>query len=79
MIFEWSSVQQIRTVIDRIAGTELEWPPENDGVYIVTFNHWENQPTSKAKQSKAKPLYFGGTTGNGNRFCTRVGDLIADI
>ena len=51
MIFEWSSVQQIRTVIDRIAGTELEWPPENDGVYIVTFNHWENQPTSKEKQS----------------------------
>ncbi|CED60241.1 putative uncharacterized protein [Moritella viscosa] len=58
MIFEWSSVQQIRTVIDRIAGTELEWPPENDGVYIVTFNHWENQPTSKAKQSKAKQSHY---------------------
>lgn len=28
---------------------------------------------------RAEPLYVGGCTGRSKRFCTRVGDLIADM
>ena len=50
------------------------WPPAADGVYLVSRHHWAAFPTESAE-----PLYVGGNTGRSERFCTRVGDLIADV
>src|SRR5215831_6222103 len=51
------------------------WPVEKDGVYLVTEDKWDGDepPTS------CKARYVGGNTGKSSRFCTRIGDLVADM
>jgi hypothetical protein len=43
-------------------------------VYIVSRRQWSKTPTDAAE-----PLYVGGNTGGAARFCTRIGDLVADM
>ena len=49
-------------------------PPLGNGVYLVSKKRWQEQPTRKCQ-----PLYVGSNTGSGERFRTRIGDLIADM
>jgi hypothetical protein len=49
------------------------WPPEADGVYLITAKPWERVP---GPESIA--LYVGSNTGKSRRFRTRIGDLLAD-
>ncbi len=50
------------------------WPPTATGVYLVSQYEWKKWP-----EPECKPLYVGSTTGKGDRFLTRVGDLIVDM
>lgn len=49
------------------------WPPDADGVYLVTRAPWNRLP-----DHQCVPLYVGSNTGKSARFRTRIGDLIAD-
>src|SRR5688572_23416864 len=50
------------------------WPPAGGAVYLVSRYAWTGAPTTEAQ-----PLYVGGNTGGSQRFCTRIGDLVADM
>ena len=50
------------------------WPPASCGVYVISRDEWRDAPSAACH-----PLYYGGNTGASQRFCTRIGDLIADM
>ena len=70
----WIGPFRIDALLSRCTDEAQEWPPEDRGVYVVTRNAWVGAPTSDDEV-----LYVGGTLGTSPRFCTRVGDLIADL
>jgi hypothetical protein len=70
----WYGAYRISTLLDACIEDDHEWPPEHLGVYLVSRKPWKGTPTAKCE-----PLYVGSTTGRAARFCTRVGDLIADM
>jgi hypothetical protein len=64
-------------VLDLLRGClsdDQPWPPDRLGVYVVTRKRWRGAPTPADEV-----LYLGSTTGRSARFCTRVGDLVADL
>ena len=71
---EWTGSFQIKELLARCLEEGQAWPPAADGVYVVSQKVWEGSPTLDCG-----PLYVGGNTGRSKRFCTRVGDLIADM
>ena len=71
---EWHGPFQIKTLLDNCLNDDQPWPLASQGLYLVTKNDWKGQP-----DTSSVPLYFGGNTGTSERFCTRIGDLIADI
>lgn len=60
--------------ITRTPSWDKLWPPSSNAVYLVSLKRWKKKPTRNCV-----PLYVGGTTGKSRRFCTRVGDLVADL
>lgn len=70
----WTGPFAIRDLLTRCLDDAHPWPPGAQAVYLVSKLPWTGHPTAVAS-----PLYFGGNTGRGQRFCTRVGDLIADM
>lgn len=78
MQLSWTGPFQVKAymtaAIDRTAVWEKRWPPPGDGVYLISRYRWFRRPTVAAE-----PLYVGGNTGRKPRFCTRVGDLVADL
>ena len=70
----WVGPFQVRDLLERCTLPSQAWPPEDRGVYLVSRGRWKVTPTQKCD-----PLYVGGITGRSARFCTRVGDLIADL
>jgi hypothetical protein len=71
---KWVGPYMIRDLLENSIDYKHPWPPENNGIYIVSKYKWNKRPTADCY-----PLYVGGTTGKSNRFSTRVGDLIADL
>ena len=74
MDLAWTGPFQIRELLERCLDQDQPWPPAAEGVYLVSRKQWTDNPTVVCG-----PLYVGGTTGKSNRFCTRVGDLVADM
>lgn len=78
MMFRWRGPFQIREYLDnavsRDATWQERWPQASGGVYLVSREGWSGEPTIACR-----PLYIGGNTGASQRFCTRVGDLVADM
>jgi hypothetical protein len=78
MNLQWTGPFEIKdylaNAIDRTTRWKKRWPPDGDAVYLVSRHPWAKRPTDAAE-----PLYVGGNTGNSPRFCTRVGDLFADM
>lgn len=70
----WEGPFQIRDLLENSINEEHPWPPASGGIYLVSLNAWELEPTRECE-----PLYVGGNTGKSDRFCTRIGDLVADI
>ena len=70
----WTGPFKIQTLLNRCLDDDQPWPPSDHGVYAVTLKTWRNKPGDHCD-----PLYVGSTTGKEGRFCTRIGDLIADM
>jgi len=70
----WTGPFRVRDLLDRCLADDQPWPPNERGVYLVAQRPWSGAPSSDCG-----PLYFGGNTGRSARFCTRIGDLIADM
>ncbi len=64
----------VDALLDQVAVSWENAPPESNGVYVVSVRHWKNEP-----DTECEPLYIGGNTGRSARFRTRLGDLIADM
>lgn len=69
----WTDPFPVRLLLDQCFCDDQR-PPCDHGVYVVTAKEWTGQPTKESR-----PLYVGGNTGRGDRFRTRIGDLIADM
>lgn len=70
----WSGPFRVRALLDACLDDDHPWPPASRGVYVVSRDEWRDVPSPACR-----PLYFGGNTGDSQRFCTRIGDLIADL
>lgn len=71
----WITPFRVRDLLENCLDyRNQKWPPEDNGIYLVSLNAWKNNPSKSCH-----PLYVGSTTGKSARFRTRVGDLIADI
>lgn len=70
----WVGPYRIEALLARCMDRAQAWPQEDKGVYAVTRHCWVVEP-----KPTAEVLYVGGTMGKSPRFCTRIGDLIADL
>jgi len=70
----WSKPYKISQLLQNCHSEDQDWPPHEKAVYLVTRLGWRTKPSLRSH-----PLYIGGNTGVSKRFCTRVGDLIADL
>lgn len=73
-IFTWTGPFRISDLLAACLDDEQPWPPASRGVYVISRAEWQAAPTPACH-----PLYVGGNTGGSQRFCTRIGDLIADL
>jgi len=69
----WVGPFRIRELLERCLDEDQAWPPEHGGVYLVSQQKWSGAPRAGGSY-----LYIGGISGSSPRFCTRVGDLLAD-
>jgi len=67
----WIGPFRIGELFANCLDDKQQWPPPHGGVYLVSENKWKGVPSSG--------LYVGGISGRSARFCTRVGDLLADM
>ncbi len=70
----WTGPFRISDLLAACMDDDHAWPPASKGVYLVSRDDWQDSPSSACH-----PLYVGGNTGDSQRFCTRIGDLIADL
>lgn len=70
----WTGPITIDELLDSILKSSPIRPPESKGVYLISQNAWNSEPTDECI-----PLYVGSNTGKSKRFRTRIGDLIADM
>jgi hypothetical protein len=70
----WTGPFRISDLLAACMDDDHAWPPVSKGVYLVSRDDWRDSPSSACH-----PLYVGGNTGDSQRFCTRIGDLIADL
>jgi hypothetical protein len=71
---EWHGPFRVSDLLVNCLNENQDWPPEDRGVYLVSRRSWNGEP-----DKICEPLYVGSTTGRSPRFCTRVGDLVADM
>lgn len=74
MTLKWTGPFRVADLLANCLVDDHPWPPESKAVYLVARRPWKGAPGDQCG-----PLYFGGTTGASERFCTRIGDLIADM
>jgi len=72
--WKWIGPFKIESLLTNCINDNQPWPPANKAVYIVSVKRWKGRPGRNCS-----PLYIGGNTSNSDRFCTRIGDLIADM
>ena len=72
--FTWEGPFKIRELLRNCLSNEQGWPPASNAIYVISRKAWRINPGRKCD-----PLYIGCNTGDSKRFCTRVGDLIADM
>ena len=70
----WIGSFQLRSYLLKSIDPKQVWPPEANGVYLISRNSWNEQP-----DQKSGVLYLGSNTGMSSRFRTRIGDLVADM
>ena len=70
----WVGPFTVRELLEGVVDGTVEYPPESNGVYLVTEHCWSGEP-----DKNSGPLYVGSNTGKRRRFRTRVGELIAHV
>ncbi len=70
----WTGPFTVQQLLDDVLDKKLPNIPLSNAVYVITLKKWRVKP-----KREAFPIYVGSTTGKGERFKTRIGDLIADI
>ncbi len=70
----WVGPYRLRNLLEASITSGHPWPPRSNAIYVVTEKAWSRRPGKPAVV-----LYVGGNTGKSKRFCTRVGDLVADM
>lgn len=60
----------MRDLLENCMNDGHPWPPESNGVYVVSKRCWTGFPTKDDEI-----LYVGGNTSNSALFLTRVGTL----
>jgi len=70
----WVGPFRLRDLLEHCMDESQPWPPESNGVYVVSERPWSSAPTKEAGI-----LYAGGNTSESPLFLTRVGSLIADM
>ena len=73
-VMKWIGPYTIDELLDSFLKPSHPRPSEDKGVYLVSENPWNGEPTCDCI-----PLYVGSNTGMSKRFRTRIGDLIADM
>ena len=71
---KWTGPFQIGMLLSSCLDDHRHWPPADRGVYVITVDVWSVEPNQDCR-----PLYVGGNSGKEGRFCTRIGDLVADM
>ncbi|MCF8721780.1 hypothetical protein [Nitrospina gracilis] len=71
---QWVGPFTIKQLLENCHNCEQEWPPDTNGVYVVSLKKWRGQP-----KRSSEVIYVGGNAGKSKRFATRIGDLFADI
>lgn len=71
---KWVGPFTINKLLNSCLDDAHPWPPESNGVYLVSRKAWKIRPNWDCI-----PLYVGSNTGRSSGLCTRVGDLIADM
>lgn len=61
----WTGPFRVRDLLGACLDEGHPWLPASRGVYVVSWDEWRNAPSPDCQ-----PLYFGGNTGNSQRFCT---------
>jgi hypothetical protein len=70
----WVGPFRLRHLLEQCLEDNQAWPPEGNGVYVVSERSWRGIP-----KKQARVLYVGGNTSTSPLFLTRVGSLIADM
>jgi len=70
----WVGPYQLRHLLENCMNDGQPWPPESNGVYVVSKRAWNGVP---AKNEEI--LYVGSNTSKSPLFVIRVGSLIADL
>jgi hypothetical protein len=70
----WVGPFRLRDYLENCMSEDQQWPPESNGVYVVSIRGWRGTP-----KKRAGVLYVGGNTSKSPLFLTRVGSLIADM
>ncbi|MBI2166465.1 MAG: hypothetical protein HYU29_08730 [Chloroflexi bacterium] len=71
---KWVGPFTVDDLLESCLDNDHPWPPKSNSVYLVSRNLWD---TLSVVDSVS--LYVGSNTGKSPRFCTRIGDLIADL
>jgi hypothetical protein len=70
----WVGPFRLRDLLEHAMDNAQPWPQEEAGVYVVSLQPWEKEPTETSGI-----LYVGSNTKNPELFLKRVGDLIIDM
>src|SRR5262249_40062412 len=70
----WVGPFRLRGLLEHCMDERQPWPPESNGVYVVSERSWSGVPTKAAGI-----LYAGGNTSQSPLFVIRVGLLISGM
>jgi hypothetical protein len=71
---KWIGPFKLREYLEQSIDPAQEWPPEATGVYVVSHDSWDGEPTINSRV-----LYVGGNPNSPIQFRNRVGFLIKDM
>jgi hypothetical protein len=72
--FCWVGPFRLWDLLGNCMNDSQPWPPDGNGVYVVSERPWSGAPTRTAGI-----LYVGGNSSHSPLFAVRVGSLIADM
>jgi hypothetical protein len=71
LLRRWVGPFRLREYLERSIDPKQEWPPEKPGVYVVSVDAWDSEPSALSRV-----LYVGANPGSPVRFRIRVGELV---